>query len=313
MNRGFPFILAFPIFFLCILWLTLAKYAYQEQEKFDEYVLKFAIDYSTDAATEELLNMAHVGTDYIDLSRMNTDPEVALNTFVRVLCYNYDLPQTDKAHQMIRSNYMPVFYVVTYNGYYVYELKEDTEHGWDLQGSIKYPFSYYKNGYYYSLNLGLQNCRKLEDGNLILKTLEAENMTAGEANRRINTLVSDEMMFSFQRTTNRTSQFINVPTELTTFSRVNPIKGPTVMAFLDGWDMSTLHPVSAFSIGGARIQISRQVACYEREITHIDGTKEIRKFYAYADLLPAGAHILDLFPSVELAARAGYQYDHLYM
>ena len=33
----------------------------QEQMQLEEYVLKFAIDYSTDAAVEEMLSMSHLG------------------------------------------------------------------------------------------------------------------------------------------------------------------------------------------------------------------------------------------------------------
>lgn len=42
-----------------------------------------------------------------------------------------------------------------------------------------------------------------------------------------------------------------------------------------------------------------------------DGTTT--KLYAYADLLPEGTHIIDMFTSVEEAAKNGYYYDPVYM
>ena len=53
MNRGFGFILSVPILFIAILLMLLVHNVQQEQMQLEEYVLKFAIDYSTDAAVEE--------------------------------------------------------------------------------------------------------------------------------------------------------------------------------------------------------------------------------------------------------------------
>lgn len=64
MNRGFGFILSVPILFIAILLMLLVHNVQQEQMQLEEYVLKFAIDYSTDAAVEEMLSMSHLGQDY---------------------------------------------------------------------------------------------------------------------------------------------------------------------------------------------------------------------------------------------------------
>ena len=61
MNRGFGFILSVPILFIAILLMLLVHNVQQEQMQLEEYVLKFAIDYSTDAAVEEMLSMSHLG------------------------------------------------------------------------------------------------------------------------------------------------------------------------------------------------------------------------------------------------------------
>lgn len=100
-----------------------------------------------------------------------------------------------------------------------------------------------------------------------------------------------------------------VDVQVTTFKRVNPIEGPTVLAFIDGWDFKTTHAISAFSIGGAQIEASRMVAGYEA----INPDGSVTKMYAYADLLPENKHVIDMFTSVEEAAKAGYYYDPIFM
>lgn len=309
MNRGFGFLLAIPVLFCAMLTLLMVNNVRQEEMQLEEYVMKFAIDYSTDAAVEEMLNMSHLGQDYADQGRTNSDPEVALDTFLNLMCMNYDLPLTDKAKLQIESGYMPVFCVAAYNGYYMYTPIQDGEGGWYLQGSQKIPYAHEVGDKYYALNLGGDNVHLLQNGSLTKETLESQGLTKEEVYRQINSIVSDALMYEFQENTGRGSEFIYIPSDLTTFKQVNPITGPTVLAFIDGWDFKSNHAVSAFSIGGAQMETARMVAGYE--VVNPDGT--VTKLYAYADLLPEGTHIVDMFTSVEEAAREGYYYDPVYM
>lgn len=119
----------------------------------------------------------------------------------------------------------------------------------------------------------------------------------------------NEICYQFQETTGRSGEFIYIPSDLTTFKQVNPIAGPTVISFIDGWDFKSGHAISAFSVGGAQLETARMVAGYEG--INSDGTTT--KLYAYADLLPEGTHIIDMFTSVEEAAKNGYYYDPVYM
>lgn len=309
MNRGFGFILAVPVFFLAVCVLLQVSNVRQEERQLEEYVMTFAIDYSTDAAVEEMLNMSHLGQDYADQGRTNADPEVALSTFINLMCMNYDLPLTDKARMQIESGYMPLFCVAAYNGYYLYTPTKDAKGGWYLQGSQKVPYSYEIGNKYYALNLGGENAHLLQNGSLTKVTLESQGIAVDEVFRQINSKVSDVLMYQFQQGTNRHGEFVYIPSDMTTFKQVNPIKGPTVLSFIDGWDFKSGHAVSAFSIGGARLESARMVAGYEG--INLDGT--VTKLYSYADLLPEGAHITDMFTSVEEAAREGYYYDPVYM
>lgn len=309
MNRGFGFVLAIPVFFIAICTMLMVNMVQQEERQLEEYVMTFAIDYSTDAAVAEMLNMAHLGQDYADQGRTNADPEVALTTFLNLMCINYDLPLTEAAKLQIESGYMPLFCVAAYNGYYLYTPAMDSNKGWYLQGSQKRPYSYEVGDKYYALNLGGDNAHLLEGGSLTKVTLASQGISKEEVFRQINSQVSDTLMYEFQKNTGRDGAFIYIPSALTTFKQVNPIDGPTVLAFIDGWDFKSNHAVSAFSIGGAKIESARMVAGYER----INADGSITKLYAYADLLPPSAHIIDMFTSVEEAARNGFYYDAVFM
>lgn len=309
MNRGFGFLLAIPLFFICTLTLLLVQEVQTEQEQLEEYVLKYAIDYSTDAAVEEMLNTAHLGQDYADQGKTNADPEVALSTFLNMMCMNYDLPLTDKAKLQIESAYIPVFCVAAYDGYYMYTPTEDANGGWYLQSSLKQPYSYEKNGVYYALNLGGDTLYKLTGGHLSKETLSSQGITDTEAYRAINSQVSDALVYQFQQSTGREGEYIYIPTDMSTIKQVNPITGPTVLTFVDGWDFKSGHAISAFSIGGAQVESARMVAGY----VQVNGDGTTSKLYAYTDLLPENLPITELFTSVEEAASAGYYYDAVYM
>lgn len=180
MNRGFGFILSVPILFIAILLMLLVHNVQQEQMQLEEYVLKFAIDYSTDAAVEEMLSMSHLGQDYADQGRTNADPEVALTTFINLMCVNYDLPLTEKSKMQIESGYISVFCVAAYNGYYMYTPTEDSEGGWYLQGSQKIPYAYEVGDKYYALNTGGDSVHLLQDGHLTKETIQSQGISKDE-------------------------------------------------------------------------------------------------------------------------------------
>jgi len=309
MNRGFGFILAVPILFLAFCITMQVKTIQTEERELEEYILSFAIDYSTDAAAAEMLNMSHLGQDYMNINKVNTDPEIALSTFINMMCMNYDLPLTDKAKLQIESGYMPVFCVAAYDGYYMYTPVQDTDGGWRLQGSLKKPYTAEVGAKYYALNLGGENTLLFDGGSITKETLESQGIAATEVYRKVNSIISDALMYEFQSETGRGNKFLYLPSNMTTISKVNPIKGPSVLAFIDGWDFKTTHAVSAFSIGGARIENARMVAAYVAQ----DANGVETKYYSYADLLPEDVPIADMFTSVEEAAKAGYYYDSKYM
>lgn len=309
MNRAFAAILTAPIVFIAFTLIALGTMLHTEDVKMDEYIMSFAIDYSTDAAVAEMLETPHLGQDYGDEGKVNSDPGVALTSFVNFMCMNYNLPLTENAKMQVEDSYIPIFCVATYDGYYIYEQRMGEDGGVYMQSSLKMPYTYNVGDKYYALNLGLDNALRFYNGHLTKVLLKDEGISADDVYSQVNTKVSDDLMYDFQKTTGRGHEFLYLPNKLSTMTKVNPIKGPSVLAFIDKWDVGTTHKLTSFSIGGARIEKARMVAGYTGE--NKDGTKI--KLYCYADLLPKGAPIEEMFTTVEGAAKAGYYWDPVYM
>lgn len=320
MNRGFGIFLAVPVFLIAIFTVMQIRYVAQEEELWEEYVINFAIDYATDAAAEELLEQADVSGDYYNMEQITVDPWVALSTFKSVMLITYNFPFTQAAQEALDAGYMPIFCVAAYDGYYVYDQYDNPKfHTTGLQSTPKLPYTYEESGVYYSLNLGLKKCYRLEGGDLRLVTTDEVGLTEREQLYQINGQVSDDLLFRFQRYQMESGRGstgtagIYIPQGLTSMTSVNAIEGPTVMAFIDKWDLNTTHPVSAFSIGGAKLEPARMVVGYKY-------AGDDTPYYAYADLIPDldlenpwGIDIAGMFTSPDEAARAGYFYDERWM
>lgn len=311
MNRGFVFLLTVPILFLAMSFLLLVQTIQQEERQLEEYVLTFALDYATEAATEEMTNMAHLGQDYQEDGKTYVDPDVALDTFLTLMCMNYDLPLTDTAKLQIESSYLPVFCVAAYDGYYLYTQCSDGEGGVRLYSDPKKPYSYAEGSKCYAFTLSEDYTYVLEGGSLTRKTLSDCGLNRAGVNRIINSSVSDAVTYAFQVATGRTGDFVYLPSALTTFKQVNPITGPSVIALVEGWDVGTAGTLSAYSIGGARVETTRMVAGYR--VLNPDGSSTL--LYAYADVLPSTFDtdtIIEMFTTTDEAATAGYYCDLVY-
>jgi hypothetical protein len=314
-----------------------------ELERLEQFRLTKSINYAVDAAVDEMINTGDLGMDYVDIKKMTVDPRVALDTFISVFLLNYDLYYSDRSivpqnlgtvygddnKNTVLYQYLPVFIVAVYDGFYVFEeskltttggvglLKQGIEDGvsYPFVATPKLPYTYRDsyNGDLYALNLGLENCIKLSNGSMTKVDLPftCENGTkvfdVTENKVYINQRVSDEMMYRLDKHFEGgfTSNFY-IPYEMTTITSVNAIEGPTVLALLRDVDLTTRYKLSSFAIGGSEVENQRMIAAYNR-----DGKDR----YAYHDLLPAGftSYVIEMFTTPMEAAEAGYYHDELYM
>ena len=320
MNRGFGFVLAVPLFICCVLLMSVVKYVREETYAYHEYILNYAIDYATDAAAGEILEATDIGHDYQFYGRVNTDPEVALKTFQTCFLLSYDYPLTDKSYEMLETGYMPFFCVAAYDGFYLYEWHKDNDRGHSLQTPAKIPYQLVKNGKYHALNLGYETCYVLDNAKLKLRNLPDTGISKQDAKIRVNTLLSDALSTAYYNyaTTGAgdVPYQVEIPSDMSTMRMVLPVEGPSVISIIEEWDARTYRPISATSIGGARVEPSRQVAVYMRQ--NEPGGPYI-KYYCYADLLPKfqdenwEIQLDDLLPTPEMAAQRGYHWDPRYM
>lgn len=319
MSRWFSILLVLPIWFAAILYLSVMSFFRLENQALEDWRLKQVVNNCTDSAIEELLEASDLGMDYNDWGNFNTDPDLALKDFIDTFLLSYDMPLNDTTRDLVRTNFIQAFCVAGYDGYYIYDhRKTEDGGGYTLVGSPKIPYLYKDEsvpGRYvtYAINMGYDTCYKLTDATI---TKDVMPVSQKEALKIINTRVSDDLMERVDRAyKNGWNESVNIPTELTTVKSTNPIQSPTVLAFVDNINITTLKPVNAFGIGGSRAKVARPVAAYKRRNAD---TGEWVKYYSYTDLLPPGINddktlIEDVYMSPEDAASAGYYHDPLYM
>lgn len=108
-----------------------------------------------------------------------------------------------------------------------------------------------------------------------------------------------------------------IPSALSKIRGEETILGPTVIAYLDNFDLATTHKLMSVSIGGTATILTRDIICY---------TRNGQKYYCYHDILQKALGLNDedmeawvdsygedVVTSAMEAASEGYYYDNLYM
>jgi|GEM_PF-5096546 len=182
---------------------------------------------------------------------------------------------------------------------------------WDLTFGMKMPYTYTFGGSSYALNMGSDYTYQITGSTLTksygLPPTATGNLTSREVFNKINELVSKDMAYAIDLANQNKPNWENsfyIPDALTTFSGVNPIQGPSFIILIQGLDLTTPHPISAFSVAGSRVGAARMVVAY---------TRAGIKYYSYADKAPGGVTIENMYTNVVDAAKAGYAHDTKYM
>lgn len=313
MSKSFGLVILLPIWFTVMLFLAYVTFFRLEVRALEDWRLKQVVNNCTDSAIEELLEASDLGMDYADWGRFNADPDLALDDFVTTFLLSYNLPITNANKDLVKTNYITSFCVAGYDGYYIYDHRNDDNGGYTLIGSPKMPYTYIDQrtdrNDTYALNMGYLRCYKVTDASISVTKSPFNKKKTMEI---INSRISDTLMQSIDRSyENGWLNNLYLPSSLTTISRANPIESPTVLCFMDNVDLDSTFKVNAFGIGGSRAKVARPVSAYGRVV---DGQKI--KYYSYHDLLPEGFDddaIVEVYMSPEDAAREGYHHDPLYM
>jgi hypothetical protein len=200
------------------------QYVYKERNEIEELKLSYAIDYASDAGAMAMLNTGSLDMDYTEQKAFTVNPQLALDAFLDVLSFNYDMHPTDE-NKAILKDYIPVAAVAAYDGYYLATHQLVTNGGgnypetaandvdWDLTFGMKMPYSYSYGGTSYALNMGLNSALALSGSNLFklkgLPPTESGIMTQEKARDTINNLISNDMAYQINETNNTNPNWKN--------------------------------------------------------------------------------------------------------
>lgn len=322
MSRFFAIVNLASLLVFCALIVGYLFYVQNEKDEVERLKLAYAIDYSTDAGVRAmLLETGSLGLDYAQEKKFTLNPDLAMDAFLNVFAFNYDMLPTEE-HKLLISEYIPVAAVATYDGYYIAEHRvtanrpgqytgvgDPDDADWKLAFGMKLPYVYENGNSKYALNMGLTDAI-VYDGSSIVRdehlppTPDGSNMKREEALRVINDTVSNHMAEAIEKLNEANYSWSNrfyIPSQLTDRGGVNPITGPSFLVLVQNLQyFSTVHKLSGFSVAGSSVSEARQVVGYMK-----DGSL----YYAFADKLPDGKEPLALFETMKEAAQAGYRFD----
>lgn len=306
------------LYFLGGLIIFFLRYIGQDIQEFEQLRLSYAVDYASDAAMWELLNSKDLSMDYSDFNNISADPNLALNTFVDVFSANYGMnfDKNNQAH--IKMNFIPAFVVAMYDGFYIatltlvsndlnYPENRITNGDWDMKFSPKIPYTYKNGNTTYALNMNGESALKFKRPNLtkiegLPPGIRTKKENLSEISRIISAYISSTIN-TINETNTKWANTFYIPSSLTTYSGVNSIEGPSIIALVQNVDLATTKPISSFSVAGSKLEKSRMVAGY---------TRNMKKYYCYVDKLPSHITAENLYPNEKEAAKAGYYCDLKY-
>ncbi|MFD0671951.1 hypothetical protein [Cohnella sp. GCM10027633] len=326
MSRFFSLVNLASLLFFAALIAGYMIYAQKEKDEIERLKLSYAIDYSTDAGIRAmLLETNDLGLDYAYEDKFTLDPDIALDAFLDVFAFNYDVPPTEE-HKRLIAEYIPVAAVATYDGYYLAEHRvtgnrpgvyagagQPDDADWELSFGMKLPYAYENGTTKYALNMGMADTVAFDGSSLskldgLPPTPSGAAMKREEAFRIINDAVSNHMGLAIEKLNEANYSWSNrffVPSRLTDRVGVNSIEGPSFLVLVQNLQyFSTAGKLSGFSVAGSSVSAARHVAGY---------TKGGQRYYAFADKLPASVVPEALFETMDEAAEAGYRFDVAYM
>jgi hypothetical protein len=290
--------------------------------QFEEQRLQIVVNYATEAAVQEMTaNSASLDQDYesiskisVDpyesISKISVDPAVALDTFAVILGKNYNIPLSSINKQSILLDYVPVFMVATYDGYYTTSDVVINSSGVENKiFSPKMPYLYQVTEIDgtttdYSLNMSLETAIKVDAYGNITKEVGVipEELQSSFINEQISDALNAKLV---EVASTRARGTFYIPSEATTVGATNAIKSTTVFAYIDNFDLhGKSQDLQSFGVGGSRIKNNDFVAGFLLN----DAYGLQQKYYCYSKDLPATAVLVEVFDTPEEAAQSGYYY-----
>ena len=296
-----PLLLA--VLFISAMFSGLISYQDKVLREFESLRLSYAIDLCSDAAAFKMMDTDNINADYQTMSQAQVNPQVAMDTFVDMFCFNYGMLPTSTNREMVMNKYIANLTVAGYDGYWMAQptcVVDDYEKTqYSLAFTPKLPYSTKADGDYFALDMGSSKAIKLMTNSSGKATsfarVKVKDLPYNEfgslasydvRQTTINRILTDSIGTSINAINTADSQWKNtfyVPGNLTKFTGVNPVNGPSILALVQNVDLTTGRKADAFSITGAKVTTARPIIGYTCK-SHDDPTQTIKK-YCYADLL----------------------------
>ena len=299
-------VLALPI--AVVIWigmnLLFIEYGRDVYQDLQERRLDMVVNYAVDAAVDEIVdNSTDLGLDYADIERVIVEPAVALDTFCTLFLKSYGMSLSKENYSLVKTEYLPVFAVCAYDGYYIGQPTRINNGGaMDLIFSVKQPYTYKNGNKLYALNLGLKDAKLFNE-----HSISKVNAPISEIEQKIiiNNNVSDALMQTvYKQKEGSMFSTIYIPTGMSDITRTNPIDRVTVFAYLTNVDVGYGNAIETFGIGGSRITKAENVGCY---------IKDGMKMYTFVENIPPEIDVIEVFESPIQAAERGYYVDPEFM
>jgi len=326
MGKNFGVINLVAIVYIASLLIGYLVYAQKENNEIEQLKLSYAVDYAADAGAQQLLGTGSLNMDYADNKAFDADPQRALDAFIDVFAFNYDLPPTEANRALIRD-YIPAAAVAAFDGYYIaahrpveyykagstWQEREEFGEDWQFAFGMKQPYKYRTTAARYALNMGLDYAYRLTgSGFTRYDSLPPDEfgvtMTKSYAMNWINNLVAGDLAAAIHETNEANYSWKNrfyIPSQLTNQSGVNAIEGPSFLVLVQGVSLDSARPIDGFSVSGTKVDQARMLIGYTR-----DGNA----YYAFADKVPSGEVVPEMmFSTMKEAAASGYAFDWKYM
>ncbi len=320
MSKSFGAVNFVALLFVVALLFGYLSYVQKEKDEIERLKLSYAIDYAADAGAMAMLYTEELDMDYAQNLSFTVDPQLALDTFLEVFCFNYNLYPNDTNKALIKD-FIPVAAVAAVDGFYIasHEVVATGDQATansayhDLVFGMKMPYTYRYQDATYALQMGWNGAYKLTTTSLVreeqLPPVVGGIMTEEQAKSIITDIVSNEMAYQIHKTNEANPHwrhYFYIPGKLAA-SGVNPVEGPGFFVLVQNLNLTTSRPISGFSISGTAIQTANMLVGYTR-----DGA-QYYTYDRYAHLLPPHVDIDQVFSSQEEAAQANYYPDLSYM
>ena len=289
---------------LASMYSGLFAYIKQSSAEFESLHLAYTIDLCSDAAAFKMMDTNDIQADYQDMSSVQVNPQVALDTFLDCFAFNYGMRPNAENRALIMNKYVPNLTVAGYDGFWMAQPAcsydgDRVEYSAVFTPKLPYRASKTVGGTtsYYALNMGSRFAIKLNKDNKTFTRIDVSKLKVANptkenpdlssyetrqaiVNKDLTNAIGASIDANVDKTGWRNTFFL--PGNLTTYTNVNPVSGPSILALVENVDLLTGRKASAFSITGAKVTTSRPVIAYSKKDMH---TGDSNKFYCYADKL----------------------------